>query len=126
MRYKGQYEPSELLDPASYLWYPLSQWRLLLDAAENGYAEMSSFHTDASSSPAAFLPKREIPVEVVRSIMLLAGNRIVELGQLLPKVGAQTGASELWNVIDDILQGISATGIEASKGIVWHVQDKQQ
>lgn len=31
MRYKGQYKPSELLDPVSYEWYPLELCQPLLD-----------------------------------------------------------------------------------------------
>jgi len=31
MRYKGEYSPSSLLDPESYIWHPLDIWKPLLD-----------------------------------------------------------------------------------------------
>jgi len=39
MRYKGEYSPSSLLDPASYLWPPLDTWQPLLET--HRYASIS-------------------------------------------------------------------------------------
>ncbi|KAG8739466.1 Arginyl-tRNA--protein transferase 1 [Ceratobasidium sp. 414] len=44
MKYKGEYEPSYLLDPESYTWHPLKAWAPLLD--ENKYATLNEAKVD--------------------------------------------------------------------------------
>ncbi|KAI7872064.1 arginine-tRNA-protein transferase [Spinellus fusiger] len=77
MNYKGQYKPSDLLDPITYDWYPFTQCQEQLEKTR--YAVFSGPIPPPSDTPSGWLDPESIKEDHLKSVRMLAAR-----GQLVP------------------------------------------
>ncbi|CAI2164004.1 17242_t:CDS:10 [Funneliformis geosporum] len=91
MKYKGQYKPSDLLDPETYEWYSYDRCAALLDKhkyvsfANPPNDEESNNNTDESDdslSPPGMLDPETVTDDDIKSVQLYYNNTIKRLNEL--------------------------------------------
>lgn len=99
MKYKGEYQPSELLDPETNTFYPWSHVKPILDAHPHASFSRAQFTSPPRSvdvvteedddesddeelpfpspPPPGFLDPITLPVSIIQSTLILQRNRLV-------------------------------------------------
>lgn len=90
MKYKGQYKPSDLLDPETYAWYAIEQCMPLLDNSKyvafsraiTGNQNMQENNPNASTvageaPPPGMLDPEQVTRETLKEVLALYKDRIL-------------------------------------------------
>lgn len=117
MRYKGQYKPSELLDPVSYEWYPLELCQPLLDQDKFfTFADMAIVERlkKFKIAPGTLDPGR-LPEFDMAKIRLVTSQGWVYLGEMIGDMDENTR--------EDIREFVAAVGLELAHKMYLFVPD---
>ncbi|RCH93356.1 Arginyl-tRNA--protein transferase 1 [Rhizopus azygosporus] len=107
MNYKGQYEPSDLLDPVDYTWHPIQEFR-----KEFTKHKFVTFAQGIEYTTAGWLNRKEITQSVLSNVLVYIGE-----GRVLP-------AKHLLQAIKDpqirasIIDFVCAVGLDLAYSIL--------
>jgi arginine-tRNA-protein transferase len=81
MNYKGQYHPSDLLDPVDYQWHPIEQFRKKFDQEKLSFV---TFNDKKRDYPPGWMDRKDITEDDLNQVFLYAGKeRIVPINYLV-------------------------------------------
>lgn len=95
MNYKGQYSPSDLLDPVSYHWYPIEDFKPKLD--ETSFV---TFDQTKRDYPPGWLDPKSVSNQDLKNVLVLIGDgRVASITDI---VKFQTSKSFKKSILDYI------------------------
>ncbi|KAI8391164.1 arginine-tRNA-protein transferase [Radiomyces spectabilis] len=112
MNYKGQYQPSYLLDPLAYQWFPLAEYQKLLDTRSFVSLARPDKEDADPGVPPGWLDPGSLTREDLKKVLLL-----VEGGMVAPAVSvtSHTESSKLWKAIKEY---VAAVGLQLSERMI--------
>lgn len=93
MNYKGHYSPSDLLDPVSYQWYPIQDFKSKLD--ETSFV---TFDQTKRDYPPGWLDPKSVKQEDLENVFVLIGDG--RIAPILYVVKFKTSKSFKKNILD--------------------------
>lgn len=78
MSYKGQYLPSDLLDPLDYTWHPIQDFKKEFDKGTS-FVSFSSTASEKRTYPAGWLDPKLITDKSLEKIYVLLNERAIPL-----------------------------------------------
>ncbi|KDQ08279.1 hypothetical protein BOTBODRAFT_38109 [Botryobasidium botryosum FD-172 SS1] len=130
MRYKGEYSPSFLLDPESYLWHPLEAWKPLLEthryasisfpersmgAITNGEADDSSSEDEDDHTYPLDLALKTLPESLWDEVMIVSS---ASNGQVYVTPASRWTHWKHEGYQTKVVSMVEALGVELAKAII--------
>ncbi|KAI9486987.1 MAG: arginine-tRNA-protein transferase [Benjaminiella poitrasii] len=79
MNYKGQYQPSDLLDPLDYSWHPIEEFKEKMDREEKNFVSFSNSSNKKRDYPAGWIDPTSITKDDLEHIFIF-----IDQGRIAP------------------------------------------
>lgn len=117
MKYKGQFKPSELLDPVTYEWYPIEDCKPKLDRCK---FVVFSDQSRPRGVPPGWLDPNQVTANDLNQVVLKLGQDTTHDDTIvpLPSILRFLDDAERKSLLADVREFIAAVGRELSKRLV--------
>lgn len=112
MNYKGQYAPSDLLDPVNYQWQPIEEFKKKLDTTS--FATFVEEEKEQRDYPPGWLDPASITDEELDEVFVLASNDGTRLAPITYVVKFETSKAFRKSILDYV----ASVGLELAHKLV--------